>query len=117
MSGEVIGSMDQTAEDCDIPKILALEQVVCQDTRRGPGGGLEEAIQRVVTVALCFPTRWLTQFKSVPSLSLRLLSCLMNLPLVSPEFFPPRKKEALWSQVSPVPETHPSCCLGGSYFI
>lgn len=51
MSGEVIGSMDQKAEDCDIPKILALEQVMCQDTRRGPGGGLEEAIQRVVTVS------------------------------------------------------------------
>lgn len=51
MSGEVIGSMDQKAEDCDIPKILALEQAMCQDTRRGPGGGLEEATQRVVTVS------------------------------------------------------------------
>lgn len=51
MACEMIGSMDQKAEDCDILKILALEQVMCQDTRQGPGGGLEEAIQRVVTMS------------------------------------------------------------------
>ena len=51
MACEVIGSMDQKAEDCDIPKILALEQVMCQNTRQGPRGGLEEAIQRVVTMS------------------------------------------------------------------
>ena len=51
MACEVIGSMNQKAEDRGIPKILVLEQVMCRDTRQGPGGGLEEAIQRVVTVS------------------------------------------------------------------
>lgn len=85
MAGEVIGSMDQKAEDCDIPQIVALEQVVCQDTRRTPGGRLEEATHRVVRVwPSAFPLAGSLSSSPFPSLSLRLLSCFMNPPLVSP---------------------------------